>query len=89
MNTIFILLFDIVLIFLLNIPYGMWRARVRKFSFEWFCSIHLPIPCIVAIRQWSGVGFAWWTYPLFIAAFFIGQLLGKKIMLNRNNLTEN
>ncbi|MFV0366008.1 MAG: hypothetical protein ACK5JS_05810 [Mangrovibacterium sp.] len=84
MNTIFIVLFDTLLILLLNIPYGMWRTRVKKLSFEWFCSIHLPIPYIVVIRQWTGIGFAWWTYPLFVGAFFTGQLLGKKISRNRN-----
>ncbi|MFV0289890.1 MAG: hypothetical protein ACK5IJ_03195 [Mangrovibacterium sp.] len=83
MQTAFVVLFDILLILLLNIPFGMWRDRVKKFSFEWFCSIHLPIPYVIVIRQWSGVGFAWWTYPLFLGAFFTGQLLGKKIRQNQ------
>lgn len=79
MNALLVVLLDTALIFLLNIPYGMWRARVKKFSFEWFCTIHLPVPLVVAIRQWTDVGFVWWTYPLFIGAFFTGQLLGKNI----------
>ncbi len=74
-----IILIDTIIIFLLNIPYGMWRGRVKKFSFEWFCSIHLPIPYIIAIRHWSGIGFEWWTYPFFLTAFFTGQLLGKHL----------
>lgn len=66
-----------VLIFFLNIPFGYWRAQVRKFSFQWFASIHIPIPAIILLRIYSGVGFALYTYPLFIGAFFLGQFTGK------------
>ncbi|MFV0520939.1 MAG: hypothetical protein ACK5MI_00715 [Mangrovibacterium sp.] len=86
MSLALIVLIDTVVIFLLNIPYGIWRSRVRKFSFEWFCSVHLPIPYIIVVRQWSGIGFQWWTYPLFVGAFFGGQLLGKKLRLQKQKI---
>lgn len=68
-----------VIIFFINIPFGYWRAQVRKFSWQWFLSIHLPIPFIIFLRHYSGVGFALYTYPLFVGAFFLGQLSGKYI----------
>ncbi len=68
-----------IIIFFTNIPFGYWRAQVRKFSFQWFLSIHLPIPFIIFMRHYSGVGFALYTYPLFVGAFFLGQYSGKLI----------
>ena len=69
----------VALILLINIPFGYWRAAVRKFSLYWFLSVHLPVPFIIALRIFSGVGFALWTFPLFIAAYFAGQFLGGRL----------
>ena len=66
-------------VFILNLPFGMWRAKTKKFSWQWFLSIHVPIPFVVGIRFLSNLGFKWWTYPFLVGAFFLGQLLGKKI----------
>ncbi len=73
-----------ILVFLLNIPFGIWRGRLKKLTFKWFLAIHLPIPAVVALRYWFDLGFAWYTYPFLLVAFFLGQLLGKKIY-QRNN----
>jgi len=66
-------------VFLINLPFGYWRSKVRKFSFKWFLYIHLPVPAIVLIRIYSHIGFAFYTYPLLVGAFFAGQLIGRKI----------
>lgn len=63
----------------LNIPFGYWRAGVRKFSWEWFLSVHLPVPFVILLRLWSGLGWHLVTFPLFVAAFFAGQLAGGKL----------
>ncbi len=68
-----------ILIFILNIPFGYWRANVKKLSLQWFLSIHIPIPFVVFLRIVSKIGFALYSYPLFIVAFFGGQYLGKII----------
>ena len=73
------LLFYALLIFLFNIPFGTWRAKVKKFSWQWFASIHLPIPFIVLLRIYAHVGFSWQSYVYFISAFFLGQFAGKKL----------
>jgi hypothetical protein len=66
-------------VFALNVPFGYWRARTRKFSPAWFLAIHLPIPLIVLLRVYSGLGFELSTFPLMLAAYFIGQFLGARL----------
>ena len=62
----------------LNIPFGYWRQGVRKFSPAWFLFVHLPIPFVVLMRLKSGIGFAWYTYPIMVAAYFGGQFIGAR-----------
>jgi hypothetical protein len=73
-----------VLIF--NVPFGYWRANIKKFSLQWFLAIHLPIPFIVFLRIYSDIGFAFYTYPILVAAFYFGQLLGTKIYARRRSI---
>jgi hypothetical protein len=64
------------LVFLLNIPFGYWRANVRKFSIPWFLSVHAPVPFVIALRLLSGMGFQLTTFPTMIVAYFGGQFAG-------------
>jgi hypothetical protein len=68
------------LVFAINLPFGYFRSKVRKFSFKWFLFIHLPIPLVVFLRIYSDIGFAFYTYPILVGAFFLGQFVGKKHM---------
>lgn len=76
-----------LLVFVINLPFGAWRANLKKFSFLWFVSIHLPIPAVVAIRFGMDIGFAFYTYPIMVAAFFSGQF-GGKLLERRFNLVK-
>jgi len=67
-----------LLVFLINLPFGALRGREKKYSFKWFLYIHLPIPFVVLLRIYSDIGFALYTYPILIAAFFGGQMIGRK-----------
>lgn len=67
-----------LIVFVINLPFGAWRSGVKKFSFLWFLFIHLPIPLVVLLRIYSHIGFAFYTYPVLVGAFFSGQLVGKK-----------
>lgn len=67
-----------LLIFIVNVPFGILRSKVKKFSFRWFLYIHLPIPLVVLFRIKFDIGFAFYTYPIMIGAFFLGQLFGRK-----------
>jgi hypothetical protein len=66
-------------ILILDLPFGHWKANVRKLSREWFLSIHLTVPVVVAFRTLSGIGWAFISFPLLVGAFFSGQFLGGKL----------
>ncbi|OYT11433.1 MAG: hypothetical protein B6I18_04150 [Bacteroidetes bacterium 4572_112] len=70
------LIIVLILVFILNLPFGYWREGVKKFSIYWFLAVHLPIPIVVFLRLHFELGFQWWTYPFMIAAFFGGQWFG-------------
>ena len=65
-----------IIVLLFNVPFGYWRAGVRKFSTQWILSIHSPVPFIIALRIFSGLGWRLITFPVLIGAFFGGQFLG-------------
>ncbi len=64
------------LVFLLNLPFGYWRANEQKLSRRWFLAIHLPVPFVIALRVFSGLGWQFITFPILIGAFFAGQFAG-------------
>jgi hypothetical protein len=64
------------IVLLLNLPFGYWRSRVRKFSLPWILAVHLPVPMIIALRIYSGIGWQLISFPIMISAFFGGQYLG-------------
>jgi hypothetical protein len=70
-------------VFLLNLPFGYWRQGTRKFSWPWILAVHVPVPIIIAIRIFSGLGFQLITFPVMIAAYFSGQFLGGKARARR------
>lgn len=65
-----------LLVLIINLPFGYWRGGQKKFSLKWFLAIHIPVPFVILIRIYSDIGFAWYTYPIFVAAFFLGQFAG-------------
>ncbi|MCF6172057.1 MAG: hypothetical protein L3J31_01045 [Bacteroidales bacterium] len=69
-----------LLVFLLNIPFGYWRGNVRRFSLQWVLAVHIPVPFIIALRLFSGIGFAWFTYVFLVGAFFLGQRFGAYLL---------
>ena len=77
------LLFISLAVLIFNLPFGYWRAHVKKFSLQWILAIHLPVPFVVALRIYTDIGFEFITYPILVTAFFAGQYLGKKIYAYR------
>lgn len=65
-----------VLVFLINLPFGFWRAGAEKLSRQWFLAVHLPVPLVVALRVFSGLGWRPVSFPILIGAFFLGQYAG-------------
>ena len=69
---------------MVNIPFGYWRAYAKRNRrrFEWFLSVHAPVPLIAVLRKWSGVSLSIEhiaVTALFVVMYFIGQRLGGKI----------
>jgi hypothetical protein len=64
------------LVFLVNLPFGFWRARSRRYSGPWFLAIHAPVALSVGFRLLVGIRFMFSTLLLFVGAFFLGQSLG-------------
>ena len=55
-----------IIVFILNVPFGYWRANTRKFSRQWFLSVHIPVPIIIALRIFAGLGWRFITFPILI-----------------------
>lgn len=64
---------------LLNLPFGFWRAGVRRFSLPWFVAVHAPIPFVVILRILSGLGWQLDAVPVLVGAYLGGQFLGGKV----------
>ena len=60
----------------LNVPFGYWRSRTRKFSLAWFIAIHAPVPVVAAMRMGAGIEWSLEVFPVLVAAYFAGQSLG-------------
>ena len=74
-----LLIWESLLVFFFNIPFGYWRINVKKFSLQWVLAVHIPVPFIIALRIFTSIGFAWYTYVFLVSAFFLGQRLGASI----------
>jgi hypothetical protein len=68
-----------IMVFLLNLPFGYWRANVGRFSWQWFLAIHLPVALAIALRLLWGLGWQFATLSVLAAVFFGGQLSGAKL----------
>ena len=69
--------------FLINLPFGYWRAGLRKLSAPWFVAIHAPVPLVIALRYALGLTFSWVNLPFLVAAYFAGQAVGVRIARRR------
>jgi len=76
-----------LLTFIINLPFGYWRQGSRRFSFNWFLYIHLPVPIIIGLRFLFELGFEWVTYPALVLAFFLGQAVGAQYRKMRKKKT--
>ena len=69
----------VLTVFVVNIPFGYWRAGVRKLSTQWFCAVHIPVPIAIGLRLLAGLAWRWATFPLFVGAFLGGQFVGGRL----------
>jgi len=74
-----------LIVFLINIPFGYWRANVRRYSLQFFLAIHIPVLIIILFRILSSTGFEITTLFYTVPAFFLGQYAGSRIYSFRKN----
>jgi hypothetical protein len=67
------------LVFVVNLPFGYWRASVRRLSGRWLLALLLPAPLVVALGIYSGRGFGLKTCFAVAVAYLLGQFVGGKL----------
>ena len=63
----------------LNLPFGYWRSRCRKFSVSWFAAIHIPVILSITLRLMLGIAWVFYHLPIYVLSFVYGQYLGGRI----------
>ena len=67
----------IILVFLINLPFGYWRYNTPRFSRKWIMAVHIPVPFVFLLRMSSGFG--WNVIPVLMLSFAAGQFTGGKL----------
>ena len=76
-STFFIVIEIFLFTFALNLLFGYFRGKQKKFSFKWFLYIHLPIPFVVLARVFSHLDYRY--IPIFLFAAVTGQIFGARL----------
>lgn len=72
-----------VVVLLLNLPFGYWRAGTTRFSRRWFLAVHAPVPVVVALRLSWGIAWRVGNLPILMGAYFLGQTIGGRVRVWR------
>ncbi len=65
-----------ILVFLINFPFGYWKFNTARFSRKWMMAVHIPVPFVIILRIFSGFG--WKIVPFLMLSFAAGQFAGGK-----------
>ena len=68
-----------LLVFLVNLLSGYWRASVRRRSGQWFLALFLPVLLIAALEIYTGLGRKLMSFPALVGSFCLGQLVGGRV----------
>ena len=66
-----------LIVFLLNLPFGYLRSKAARFSRQWMMAVHIPVPFMFLLRILSGLN--WTAIPLLVLSDVAGQLAGGKL----------
>ncbi len=66
-----------LIVFLINLPFGYIRSNSTKFSRKWIMAIHIPVPFVFLLRMISGLN--WTVIPLLVLSDVAGQIAGGKL----------
>ncbi len=68
-----------LIVFLINLPFGYLRSKATKFSRRWMMAVHIPVPFVFLLRMLSGFGLT--VIPLLVLSDIAGQIVGGKLRL--------
>ncbi|MCZ7385165.1 MAG: hypothetical protein O8C63_10525 [Candidatus Methanoperedens sp.] len=66
-----------LVVFLINLPFGYVRGNAARFSKKWMMAVHIPVPFVFLLRIFSGLGLA--AIPLLVISDIAGQIAGGKL----------
>jgi hypothetical protein len=67
----------LLIVFLINLPFGYMRSKTTRFSRQWMMAIHIPVPFVFLLRVFSGLN--WTVIPLLVLSDIAGQMVGGKL----------
>jgi len=70
-----------IVVLIINLPFGFWRAGTDKFKLSWFLAIHMPVPFVMVLRFYIKIDWQMTTFLILASAFLAGQFLGGKFYL--------
>ena len=76
-SKIYIVLGISALALVLNLFFGYFRGKQKRFSFKWFLYIHLPIPLVAFARVFTNLDYRY--IPIFLFAAVVGQIIGARV----------
>ncbi|VVB90923.1 Uncharacterised protein [uncultured archaeon] len=68
----------LLIVFIINLPFGYMRSRSTKFSRRWIMAIHIPVPFVFILRVFSGMTLS--VIPLLVLSDIAGQIVGGKLI---------
>jgi len=63
----------------INVPFGYWRAGVKKFSPSWYIAVHAAVPIVITMRLLAGIHWRVTTIGFLVSCYFLGQFLGTRL----------
>ncbi len=66
-----------LVVFIINLPFGYMRSKATRFSRQWMMAIHIPVPFVFLLRIFSGL--SWTVIPLLVLSDVAGQLAGGRL----------
>jgi len=69
----------LIIVLIINIPFGFWRTGLKRLSLKWFLAIHIPAAFSVTLKFIAGIEKKWWVIILSVVIFLIGQYIGQII----------
>jgi hypothetical protein len=68
-----------LLVFIVDLPFGYWRASVRRLSSRWLLAALAPVVVAAALVILSGRGFKLIGFLGVVVAYCLGQFVGGKL----------